>query len=50
MGLRWSPTGVAVAGGTEALTRVFSVPFVILSLSALGLAGAVMSWTPPEVT
>ena len=50
MGSRWSPTGVAVAGGTGALAQVFSVPFVFLVLSALGIAGAVMSWTLPEVT
>jgi hypothetical protein len=39
-----------VLGGAGALAQVFSVPFVILALSALGLAGAAMSWTLPEVT
>ena len=39
-----------ILGGMGALAQVFSVPFVILALSALGIAGAVMSWTLPEVT
>jgi hypothetical protein len=37
-------------GGMGAVAQVFSVPFVILALSALGLAGAGMSWSLPEVT
>jgi hypothetical protein len=37
-------------GGMGAVAQVFSVPFVILALSALGLSGAAMSWFLPEVT
>jgi len=37
-------------GGMGALAQLFSVPFVILALSVLGLAGAAMSRTLPEVT
>jgi hypothetical protein len=37
-------------GGMGAVAQLVSVPFVILALSALGLAGAAMSWALPEVT
>jgi hypothetical protein len=37
-------------GGMGAVAQVLSVPFVILVLSVLGLAGAAMSWSLPEVT
>jgi MFS family permease len=37
-------------GGMGAVAQVFSVPLVILVLSVLGLGGAVMSWSLPEVT
>ncbi len=39
-----------VLGSMGAVAQVFSVPVVILALSVLGLAGAVLSWTLPEVT
>jgi hypothetical protein len=39
-----------VLGGIGALAQLVSVPFVILALSVLGLAGAVMGRTLPEVT
>jgi hypothetical protein len=39
-----------ILGGMGAMAQVFSVPIVILALSALGLAGALMSWSLPEVT
>jgi hypothetical protein len=39
-----------VLGGMGAVAQVFSVLFVVLVLSVLGLAGAVMSWSLPEVT
>ena len=39
-----------VLGGIGALAQLFSVPIVILVLSALGLAGAAMSRALPEVT
>ena len=39
-----------VLGGMGTLAQVFSVPLVILVLSALGLGGAIMSWSLPEVT
>lgn len=39
-----------VLGGMGALAQAFSVSVVILALSALGLGGAVLSWTLPEVT
>jgi hypothetical protein len=37
-------------GGMGALAQLLSVPIVILALSLLGLGGAVMSWSLPEVT
>jgi hypothetical protein len=37
-------------GGTGAIAQLVSVPFVLLVLSLLGLAGAAMSWKLPEVT
>ncbi len=37
-------------GGMGSVAQVFSVPLVILVLSILGLAGAAMSWSLPEVT
>lgn len=37
-------------GGMGAVAQAFSVPLVILVLSVLGLGGAVMSWSLPEVT
>jgi hypothetical protein len=37
-------------GGMGAVAQVLSVTAVILALSVLGLAGAVMSWSLPEVT
>jgi hypothetical protein len=37
-------------GGMGAVAQLFSVPFVILALSFLGLGGAAMSWSLPEVT
>jgi len=37
-------------GGMGAVAQAFSVPLVILVLSALGLGGAFMSWSLPEVT
>ena len=37
-------------GGFGALAQVFSVTLVILLLSLLGLAGAALSWSLPEVT
>jgi hypothetical protein len=37
-------------GGFGALAQVFSVTLVIVILSALGLAGAALSWSLPEVT
>ncbi len=39
-----------VLGGMGAVAQVFSVLFVVLVLSVLGLAGALMSWSLPEVT
>lgn len=39
-----------ILGGMGALAQVISVPIVILVLSMLGLAGAGMSWSLPEVT
>jgi hypothetical protein len=39
-----------VLGGMGAIAQLFSVPIVILVLSVLGLAGAAMSRTLPEVT
>jgi hypothetical protein len=39
-----------ILGGMGAMAQVFSVPIVILVLSTFGLAGAVMSWSLPEVT
>ena len=37
-------------GGMGAVAQLFSVPLVIAALSVLGLAGAAMSWSLPEVT
>jgi hypothetical protein len=37
-------------GGMGALAQAFSVTLVILVLSLLGLAGAVVSWLLPETT
>ncbi len=37
-------------GGMGAVAQVFSVTLVIVVLSVLGLAGAAMSWSLPEVT
>jgi hypothetical protein len=37
-------------GGMGAVAQAFSVPFVIFALSSLGLGGAAMSWSLPEVT
>jgi hypothetical protein len=39
-----------ILGGMGAMAQVFSVTIVILALSTLGLAGAAMSWSLPEVT
>jgi hypothetical protein len=39
-----------ILGGMGAVAQAFSVTFVIVVLSALGLAGAVTSWSLPEVT
>ena len=41
---------IGILGGMGAVAQVFSVPFVILALSSLGLGGAAMSWALPEVT
>jgi hypothetical protein len=39
-----------ILGGMGALAQLVSVPMVIVVLSALGLAGAWMSWSLPEIT